>query len=350
MHRLLDWLSNCRFLTVSIFLHSFIVLMGGSVVLFQIAPEPPDFVGGSDGVLVQAADSAEPPAAPQLSQAAAQQQFTPETPTMSTPPLSVISTSAPQVTSFSTSNVPTLGTSDSMRSAMASINSNRLGEAAGAAGSGLGRIGGMSRINFFGMKTQAQRIAFLVDYSGSMEGSFRKEMEEELERSLKGLPPGTQILIIPWAGGAWRYNELATDVENKWAKVGEEYDNFVIRPGKKLPTPDWVPINPANITKLLKGVGEQKSWPGGTDWRSPFRYAMEANPPPDTIFFMTDGQIQNVERAFDGIDNALKKTTRPPKVFSLWIPNKKFKPDHLKTLAAKYGGEFREVKPDASLQ
>jgi hypothetical protein len=230
------------------------------------------------------------------------------------------------------------------------VTSSRLGEAAGAAGSGLGRVGGMSRISFFGMKTQAQRIAFLVDYSGSMEGPFRKEMEEELERSLKGLPPGTQILIIPWAGGAWRYNELATDIENKWEKIGAEYDNFVVRPGKKLTTPDWVAITPANITKLLKGVAEQKSWPGGTDWRSPFRYAMEATPPPDTIFFMTDGQIQNVERAFEGIDNVMKKTSRPPKVFSLWIPNKKFKPDHLKTLATKYGGEFREVKPGATPQ
>jgi hypothetical protein len=342
----LNWLSNCRFFTVSIFVHAIIVLMGGSVVLFHVVPEPPDFVAGSDGVLVQAADSTEPPAAPKLSQAVSQQ-FTPEVPTMATLPLSAIVTTAPQVTTFSTSNVSMLGTSDAMKSAMASINSNRLGEAAGAAGSGLGRLGGMSRISFFGMKTEAKRIAFLVDYSGSMEGPFRKEMEQELERSLRGLPAGTQILIIPWAGGAWRSSELATDIADKWEKVGGDYDNFIVRPNQKLSQPDWVPINPDNITKLLKGVAAQKSWSGGTDWRSPFRYAMEANPPPDTIFFMTDGQIQNVDRAFDGIDHALKKTNRQPRVFSLWIPNKQFKPDHLKALASKYGGEFREVKPDA---
>jgi hypothetical protein len=200
----------------------------------------------------------------------------------------------------------------------------------------------MANLTFFGMKTKAKRIAFLVDYSGSMEGEFRREMEEELERSLKGLPVGTEVLIIPWAGGAWLYNQVATEIAGKWEKLGN-YDNFAIRQGEKLAKPEWVSINPDTIRKLMKGILAQKSWPGGTDWRSPFNYVMEAKPTPDTIFFLTDGQIADIPRALGDIDKALKKSPTPPRVFALWIANKISKPDTLKVLAEKYQGEFREI-------
>lgn len=70
---------------------------------------------------------------------------------------------------------------------------------------------------------------------------------------------------------------------------------------------------------------------------------MEAKPAPDTIFFMTDGQIMDPARALQDIDQALKKAPSPPTVFALWIANNKHKSDTLKILAEKYKGEFREV-------
>ena len=86
--------------------------------------------------------------------------------------------------------------------------------ASGGLGGGKGGGGGgagFSNIKFFGLRTQAKHIAFLVDYSGSMEGVFRKAMEVKLEESLKALPAGTKMLIIPWAGGAWLNNDVADD-------------------------------------------------------------------------------------------------------------------------------------------
>ncbi len=315
------------------------------MVLYHSVPEPPDFVGGAEGSLVEAADPLAPPSAPDLKRTLPTE-YTPPLPTMAPPPLVALVTTSEVTPAFAIASLPDAlvqGASDKMKSAMAAATSNSAAGGGAAGLAGMGRMGGMTKVSFFGVKTEAKRIAFLVDYSGSMQGAFRKQMEEELERSLKGLPPGTQILVIPWAGGAWLYNQVATEISSQWQEIGGQYDNFVVRPGHRLAKPEWLPVNPENIVKLMNGVGAQKAWPGGTDWRSPFRYVMEANPPPDTIFFLTDGQIQDVERAFSGIDAALKKAAREPKIFALWIPNKQFKPDPMKTLAEKYHGEFREV-------
>lgn len=335
--RLLMRLGACRFFTVSFIIHAIIVILCGSAVLYRAQEETPDFVGGSEGLLADTAEPSPPSAAPETSAAP---EFTPPAPSLTAPAMSSLLTTATQ-TAFKVPTAPpalSAGLSDSMQTAMA----KGLEAAAGRGLGAIGRAGGMAKMSFFGVKTTARRIAFLVDYSGSMSGPFRATMETELERSLKELPAGTEILIIPWAGGAWLHDQLASDIAKKWQK-GSGYDDFALREGEKLERPKWVPVTPANITKLVAGVAAQKAWGGGTDWRSPFRYVMEASPPPDTIFFMTDGQIQNVPRALDAIDLALKKAPAPPKVFALWITNTKSKPDALKTLAGKYQGEFREV-------
>lgn len=225
--------------------------------------------------------------------------------------------------------------------------SSGLGGGKGGGGGGAG----FSNIKFFGLRTQAKHIAFLVDYSGSMEGVFRKAMEAKLEESLKELPAGTKMLIIPWAGGAWLHNEIADDkIKSNW-KIGKGYDDFSILPGKKLTTPAWVSISPDTVTSLMAGIKAQKSWPGGTDWLSPFRYAMEASPPPDVIFFMTDSQMpaDNVSKKLAQVDRELNKGARPPVVNCIWIQNKTCDPQPMKRLAAKYKGEFRQIDKNGLL-
>ena len=219
----------------------------------------------------------------------------------------------------------------------------------GGKGGGGGPGSGFSNIKFFGLHTQAKRIAFLVDYSGSMEGPFRKAMETKLEESLKSLPAGTQMLIIPWAGGAWLYNQLASQIKYKW-KAGKGYDDFHVVPGKKLDPPAWVSISPETITNLMSGIQAQESWQGGTDWLSPFRYAMQATPPPDVIFFMTDGQIPalNVKKKLSQLDAEIRKAQQPPVVNCLWIKCGN-DTEPMKQLAAKYNGEFRTIDKSGAI-
>jgi len=167
------------------------------------------------------------------------------------------------------------------------------GFGAGSGGGTMGMGGGGAAIPFFGLRiqTQSKRIALLLDYSGSMTGPFRAKMEQELEHFLKGLPQNTQVLIIPWAGPAWLYNQTGPQIASKWKMLNGEYDNFVLKPGEKLDPPAWISTNPESIKQIMKAMQGQVALSGGTDWRSPFRYAMEANPPPNLFYFMTDGQI-----------------------------------------------------------
>lgn len=333
-------LASLRFFAASTLVHMILIMVLGGTIIFHAATETPDFTAGSDGIVADAVDAQKPPGAPEMEKPA---DFKPTAPSVSPPLMAALTTTAVNATTMNVASIPSpqaVGISDSMKSAISSL------DAGGAMGAGdlgaMGRMGG-ARVNFFGVKTTAKRMAFLVDYSGSMDGPFRLEMEKELEKTLKTLPTNTQVLIIPWSGGAWLYNQLATEIKDKWIKHGDEYDNFELKRGEKLKKPEWVTIGPDAVNRLMKGVLAQEKWQGGTDWRQPFSYVMEVNPLPDTIFFMTDGQIQNVDRALSSIDKSLRKTPTPPTVFALWIKNDKHDPAPMKELAKRYKGEFREV-------
>lgn len=219
-----------------------------------------------------------------------------------------------------------------------------LGSAAMGAGGPSGAAGGGGAMPFFGLRIQAKRIAFLLDFSGSMDGPFRKEMEKELEHALQSLPRGTQVLIIPWAGPAWLSSQQASEIKGKWKMLNNEYDNFT-HAGEKLDPPQWTMLDPDKALVLMREVRKQQPLPGGTDWRSPFLYVMEANPIPDIICFLTDGQIpkDHIHRAMSAIDTVFKNSLHPPVVNCFYIRNKAFGPEPLKALAAKYNGKFAEV-------
>ncbi len=211
-------------------------------------------------------------------------------------------------------------------------------------GGSAGGLGSGVNTGFFGVKTEGKRIAYLLDYSGSMEGAFRAAMEKQLQKSLSSLPEGTQVILICWAGPAWLYNQTAPQVAKKWKK-GSGYDDFANVSGSALEQPKWIDANPDNVVEIMKGIKAQVSAPGGTDWRQPFRYAMQADPPPDTIFFLTDGQIPaaTASRALSAISAAMNKANIVPIVNCLWIENSSSKSDEMEKVARTYKGEFRKV-------
>lgn len=246
--------------------------------------------------------------------------------------------------------LPSLPAMPKLDSAVAPMNTAGMGGTGTGPGMGMGGRGGGgggngAPIEFFGFKTTAKRIAFLADYSGSMSGVFRQAMERDLEASLRKLPAGTQILIIPWAGPAWLYNQTAKQVDGQWQKL-TGYDDFALKPGATQTPPAWVTVSDSTVGDLMRGIRGQQSAPGGTDWRQPFRYVMQAKPAPDAIFFMTDGQIppKNIGRALADIDASLKKAEHVPTVHCMWIDNPTCKPEPLKRIASTYHGEFTEVK------
>jgi uncharacterized protein YegL len=217
-------------------------------------------------------------------------------------------------------------------------------------GPGLGQgTGGLGKLpggggTFFGVPAKGKRIAFLLDYSGSMSGEFREAMEKQLLSALSSLPQDTKVLIICWAGPAWLIEQTAPEILKKWKKVNT-YDNFEIVHGASLESPRWRTVDDGSVNQIISDLKKQVAAKGGTDWRQPFRYVMRADPQPDVIFFLTDGQIpaESTDRALTDITKEMNKALRAPQVNCLWIENKRNGTEPMQKLAKMYNGEFRKV-------
>ncbi len=319
----------------ALLLHLILFIMVATIVIFHASAPPTEPVFRQIHIAVPPPPPAPPP--PAGSTAATptepQTEFVPPT-----APRNVISNA--QSTSFQ------VDTSKVMAHALTQLNLPAPQSTGLSQGGGdLNHASGSSAtIDFFGVHTGGKRIAFLLDYSGSMEGTFRTTMEKQLEKTLDSLPDGTQVILICWAGPAWLYNQTAPQIAGKWKKIGG-YDDFTTVPDVTLDPPQWIQTSPTSVAEIMKGIKAQVSDPGGTDWRQPFRYAMRADPPPDVIFFLTDGQIPpgNTGRALDAISVAMNKADTPPQINCLWIENKSEKSTTMEILAQKYNGEFRKV-------
>jgi hypothetical protein len=165
--RVLTSLSASRFVTFSLLLHAVFVLLAGGTVLYRVTAEPPDFEAGSEGLIADAGDQAQPPASPKITQPA-EQQFTPAAPTLSAP-LSALTTLSQQVPTWTVAavpNAPVQGISDSMKGAMASLG-DKLSQGGPMGGGALGRIGGTRTAMIFGKKIEAAKLGVILDVSGS---------------------------------------------------------------------------------------------------------------------------------------------------------------------------------------
>lgn len=137
-------LAQARFLTFSALIHTVIIVLGGSVVLFKRMAEPPDFTAGDGGLV----SSEVTPAAPPEEMTPQMDQFTPTTPTLTAPPISVLVSNSSIPTAF---NAPV-----AMPTARAGVSTGALDQAVEKAmkgagrGLGTGMAGGTAR--FFGEK------------------------------------------------------------------------------------------------------------------------------------------------------------------------------------------------------
>ena len=156
---------------------------------------------------------------------------------------------------------------------------------------------------FFDQKVKAERIAYVIDYSQSMKGEREKLMRTELSKSIKGLGPSTKYQLIFFSGPAWVAGDEVT-IE----KDGEEGTGVATSPsgdtfkwigagahewrtrGTKREIP-WIDTVESAKTDSLRVI-ESTPLAWGTDWESPLEMAMAMDPPPQLIFFMTDGAMK----------------------------------------------------------
>lgn len=151
--------------------------------------------------------------------------------------------------------------------------------------------------SFFQQKVSAERVVYVIDYSLSMTGDREKLMRKELKKSVTGLSPGMKYQLIFFAGPAWVAGDKVTLNGRKSAVVeanGHEYEwkcggNATDwQPKGRKREVEWLEVATAQSKKSVDLIGETKLvW--GTIWEPPLEMAIAMDPPPQMIFFMTDG-------------------------------------------------------------
>lgn len=164
-------------------------------------------------------------------------------------------------------------------------------------GSGDGTGNGGGGASFFQQKVTAERVAYVIDYSQSMKGERERLMRKELKKSVTELKEGMQYQLIFFAGPAWiAGDEVKMEKNHRSAEVksgGRTYDwkgaqAHEWNPKGKKQEAKWESANPSHLRKSAKLV-EQTNLVFGTNWEPALEMAIAMDPPPQMIFFMTDG-------------------------------------------------------------
>lgn len=177
----------------------------------------------------------------------------------------------------------------------------------GSGGFGSGGDGLGSGASFFGGSSTGNRFLFIIDHSGSMKSNQVDLRNKEVERALKSLK-GVQYQVILFAGGGyfaspgWSVEPRKgnrKDVEIKGPKGNYSFiskggfDDYDFRGAdSKLPREDWLEANSANVKQTMDIIKKHKLF-AGTDWELALRIGHLMSPPPDVIFFMSDGSGGN---------------------------------------------------------
>jgi len=170
-----------------------------------------------------------------------------------------------------------------------------MGGAGGGFGAGIGRGG---KFSFVGQTATGRRVVFVVDVSGSMSNRLQGGdisrfdlLKKELAKAVSQVPMGTAYQVLFFSDFAWPHNE----VDSRNSSAMEKY-RWEIRPEDykkvKIPSFKYLTANPFSLQDSVKIIQGAEN-PGGTNWGSGLLMALNANPKPDVIFFMTDGERQD---------------------------------------------------------
>lgn len=164
-------------------------------------------------------------------------------------------------------------------------------------GDGMGSGGLGSGVVFFGVEMKAKRIAYVIDFSLSMKGKREDLMRSELEKSIHQLQPRVQFQVVCFCGPAWVLGDtVEMGLGNRDAIVHHHGQDFKWKTpgggvweadGKKQKV-DWLTADSATLDHVSTYIKET-NLEYGTHWSGPLEMALEMQPSPEVIVFMTDG-------------------------------------------------------------
>ena len=206
-------------------------------------------------------------------------------------------------------------------------------------------FGGGGGSTFFGQTSRAERVVYVIDFSSSMKGNGRHElMRKELSDSLSKMQNGLQMGMIFFAGPAWvadskvkggivtnpkgkKFKFKTAGGHSKWTHDG---------PKQKVP---WWTIDDKEVKRLTKIVKNSPLVPG-TVWHLPLHMALDMDPAPQMIYFMTDGVASGSSKWAESVGKRAKKMGVVINCVALMQPKAE---KDLKTMAEMTGGQVTMV-------
>ncbi len=190
---------------------------------------------------------------------------------------------------------------------------------------------------FMGQKGEGERIAFVIDYSKSMKKLQLDVMKYELYSAIQKIGETGLVSILFFSGPVWRPDQDAEDATKRW--TGSNGEGWRVKDGEEGANPQWFLPNRNNLAAIQRMIYTTPTT-YGTDWYPPMKLALETNPRPDVIFFMTDGSSPrgSIDRTLEMIDQI------PPgsvQINTVALGLSEDKADPLKQIAEKTGGHFR---------
>jgi len=136
----------------------------------------------------------------------------------------------------------------------------------GTGGMGLGGSGGGGPgASFFGVEATGSRFAFLVDVSSSMDGRRIINLREQLTKSVNAMTPTSSFVVV-----AFSTTHMVVGDKAEWREASDA--------GKR-----WAR---AQFGALMPN--------GGTEPLSGLEVIHTMRPRPDAIYFMTDGEFNDI--------------------------------------------------------
>lgn len=213
-------------------------------------------------------------------------------------------------------------------------------------GYGTGFGGGMGiGVNFMGSSSTGSRFAFVIDYSKSMSQLQQRVVKSELYTALEAIGDRGLATVLFFSGPVWRPDQDEKELRPHWNQVSMH--EFHLKEGQEGPDPQWFYADAHNLAAMERMIYETKTT-GGTDWYNPIKFVLEMDPPPDVIFFMTDGRTSqnSITKTIEMIEE-LPKGSVIINTVALGVKEKDKAP--LEQIAEMTKGEFKSYN-DAELQ
>ena len=201
------------------------------------------------------------------------------------------------------------------------------------------------------------RIVFVMDVSRSLSDAQLRVSKVELKKAIRRLGSGCHYQIIFFSGAAWFAHERMVDGGSRGKDVVIQSSSgmhhwasgspFTYSEGNdSLPTADWLQADEESITQSLRDIDAvDKSF--GTTWHLPLTMALNMNPAPQAVYFMTDGETANQDQVADDMIS-LAESMGSPQIHTTSLMEPGAAPP-LNKLAAATGGNFSLVHSNGSV-